>query len=241
MTSSPIRVLLVDDHLMVRRGLATLLLAFNDVQLVGEAQNGAEALALCATAQPDVVLMDLLMPEMDGVEATHAIRERYPNIRVIVLTSMDEYDYVQRSLAAGAEGYLLKSISADDLAAAIRVAIARRPPRAPESFEDLARAAHLPDPAPPEPGAELTCREHDVLELLAHGLTNTQIGAHLNISRATVKFHVSSILNKLGVCSRTEAVALAVQHQLISGPDDIRPIAGRGTGTAGQFSVTPLT
>jgi two-component system, NarL family, response regulator LiaR len=218
MTRSPIRVLLVDDHLVVRRGLATLLLAFNDLRLVGEAQNGAEALALCATAQPDVVLMDLLMPEMDGVEATHAIRERYPNIRVIVLTSMDEYDYVQRSLAAGAEGYLLKSISADDLAVAIRVAFAGRPRRSPESFEDLARAVHLPDPAPPEPDAELTCREHEVLALLAHGLTNTQIGAQLYISRATVKFHVSNILSKMDVCSRTEAAALAVQHQLISGP-----------------------
>jgi NarL family two-component system response regulator LiaR len=219
MTTGPIRVLVVDDHLVVRRGLATLLLAFSDLLLVGEAQNGAEALELCATVQPDVVLMDLLMPEMDGVEATHAIRARYPHIQVIVLTSMDEYDYVQRALVAGAEGYLLKSISADDLATAIRVALAGHPTPAPESFEDMARAVHAPEPARPEPGANLTAREHEVLGLLAHGLTNTQIGAQLNISRATVKFHVSSILSKLGVLSRTEAVALAVQHHLTKGPE----------------------
>ena len=220
MTTRPIRVLLADDHLMVRRGLATLLLAFNDVQLVGEAQNGAEALELCATAQPDVVLMDLLMPEMDGVEATRAIRARYPNIQVIVLTSMNEYDYVQRALVAGAAGYLLKNISADDLATAIRVALAGRLTRALESFEGMAHTSQTPELPPQEEyGADLTCREHEVLALLTHGLTNIQIGAQLYISRATVKFHVSSILSKLGVLSRTEAVALAVQHQLTKGPD----------------------
>ena len=219
MTTRPIRVLLADDHLMVRRGLATLLLAFNDVQLVGEAHNGAEALELCATTQPDMVLMDLLMPEMDGVVATQAIRERYPHIQVIVLTSLDEYDCVQRALAAGAAGYLLKNSSGSELATAIRVAHAGRPTQAPQSFEDMVRADQPLESASPELGADLTCREHGVLALLAHGLTNTQIGAQLNISRATVKFHVSSILSKLGVLSRTEAVALAVQHQLTKGPD----------------------
>jgi NarL family two-component system response regulator LiaR len=219
MTTAPVRVLLADDHLVVRRGLATLLLAFNDVLLVGEAQNGAEALALCATTRPDLVLMDLLMPEMDGVEATRAIRERYPDIPVIVLTSMNEYDYVQRALAAGASSYMLKNSSADDLAAAIRVAHAGRSTRTLESFEDMARATHPPEPAPPaDHGADLTGREHEVLGLMAHGLTNIQIGAHLNISRATAKFHVSSILSKLGVFSRTEAVALAVQHHMTTGP-----------------------
>ena len=218
MTTGPIRVLVVDDHLVVRRGLATLLLAFSDLLLVGEAQNGAEALELCATAQPDVVLMDLLMPEMDGVTATQTIREHYPHIQVIVLTSMDEYDYVQRALVAGAEGYLLKSISADDLATAIRVALAGHPTPAPESFEDMTHTAHTSEPAPPKPGADLTAREQEVLGQMTHGLTNTQIGAQLNISRATAKFHVSSILSKLGVASRTEAVAVAVQHHLTTGP-----------------------
>src|SRR5690242_13671762 len=112
MTTAPIRVLLADDHLLVRRGLATLLLAFPDLLLVGEAQNGAEALELCATTRPDLVLMDLFMPEMDGVAATQAIRERYPDILVIVMTSLNEYDYVQRALAAGAASYLLKNAGA---------------------------------------------------------------------------------------------------------------------------------
>src|SRR5258706_2009208 len=219
MTTSPIRVLVVDDHLVVRRGLATLLLAFNDIVLAGEAQNGAEALELCATAQPDVVLMDLLMPEMDGVEATQAIRERYPHIQVIVLTSTDEYDLIRRALAAGAEGYLLKNANADDLAAAIGVAPSGHPMLAPNSAEPKAHAPRTPEPAPwPGHVEELTCRELEVLAQMTHGLTNTQIGAQLNISRATVKFHVSSILSKLGVASRTEAVALAVQHHLTTGP-----------------------
>src|SRR5262249_7857497 len=130
-----------------------------------------------------------------------------------------EDNYGQAPLAGGAEGTRHKNSSADDLAVAIRVALAGRPPRAPESFEDLARAAHLPDLAPPEPSADLTCREHDVLELLAHGLTNTQIGAQLYISRATVKFHVSSTLSRRAGPPGREAGALAGQHQLTRGPD----------------------
>jgi two-component system, NarL family, response regulator LiaR len=221
MTSS-IRVLVVDDHLVVRRGLATLLLAFNDFVLVGEAQNGAEAIELCATAKPDVVLMDLLMPEVDGVAATRAIRERYPNVQVLVLTSCNEYDLIQRALAAGAAGYLLKNSSTGDLAAGIRVAHMGRPMLAPTSIANMVRSPRAPVLLPPpEPVADLTCREQDVLALMVHGLTNTQIGAHLNISRATVKFHVSGILGKLGAASRTEAAALAVQHQLTSGPDKV--------------------
>jgi NarL family two-component system response regulator LiaR len=220
MTSEPIRVLVVDDYLVVRRGLAALLLAFDDIVLVGEAQNGAAALELCATARPDVVLMDLLMPEGDGVAATRAIREHYPNIQVLVLTNCDEYDLIRRALAAGAEGYLLKNAKAGDLAAGIRETHAGRPTLAPTSIANMAPAPLAPAlPPAPEPGADLTGREQEVLERMVHGLTNTQIGAHLNISRATVKFHVSSILSKLGAVSRTEAVALAVQHQLASGPD----------------------
>jgi len=219
MTTHRIRVLVADDHLAVRRGLATLLLAFDDMMLVGEAQNGAEALELCATLQPNVVLMDLLMPEVDGVAATQSIRERYPHIQVIVLTSCDEYDLIRRALAVGAEGYLLKNSSPDDLAARIRVTHTGRPTLAPNSIEDMMRSAHAPPQSPPEEyGADLTDREREVLAQLAQGLTNTQIGGQLNISRATVKFHVSSILSKLGVASRTEAVALAVQHQLTNGP-----------------------
>jgi two-component system, NarL family, response regulator LiaR len=219
-TSEPIRVLVVDDYLVVRRGLAALLLAFDDIVLVGEAQNGAEAFELCATARPDVVLMDLLMPEGDGVGATRAIHERYPNIQVLVLTSSNVYDLIRRALVAGAKGYLQKNSSTGDLAASIRETHTGRPTLAPTSIANMMRTPLAPALLPPpEPLADLTCREQEVLELLTRGLTNIQIGAQLNISRATVKFHVSSILSKLGAVSRTEAAALAVQHQLTSGPD----------------------
>ena len=214
MPTEPIRVLLVDDQLMVRRGLATLLLAFADMLVVGEAGNGAEALELCATAKPDVVLMDLLMPEMDGVAATRAIHERYPAIQVLAMTSFNEHDMVQRGLAAGAHSYLMKNSNAEELASTLRGAYYEHTTHAPISFTDREPAAT------PEPwtgfGVDLSCRELEVLELLTHGLTNAQIGAQLVISRATVKFHVSSILSKLGAVSRTEAVALAVQHNLAS-------------------------
>jgi len=221
--SRPIRVLVADDHLVVRRGLATLLLAFDDIILVGEAQNGAEAIALCATAQPDVVLMDLLMPHMDGVATTKAICERFPNIHVVVLTSCDEFDLIRRAFAAGAEGYLLKSSNPDDMADRIRMSQASRPIQPPQSVEDIAPAGYMPEPPPPPylTGADLTDREREVLALMTQGLTNTQIGAQLSISHATVKFHVSSILSKLGVASRTEAAALAVQHHLAKLPSDM--------------------
>ncbi|HJZ45707.1 MAG TPA: response regulator transcription factor [Roseiflexaceae bacterium] len=225
--TNPIRVLVVDDHLVVRRGLATLLLAFNDLQLVGEAQTGAEALALCATAQPDVVLMDLLMPEMDGVAATQAICERYPNIQVIMLSSCDEYDLIRRALAAGAEGYLSKNSSSDDLAVAIRMSQAGRARLAPTSVEDIAHPTWTPELPLTDHGSDLTDRERDVLALLTQGLTNTQIGARLIISRATVKVHVSSILSKFGAASRTEAVALAVQHHLTNGRADLPILQGQ--------------
>jgi two-component system, NarL family, response regulator LiaR len=228
-----IRVLVVDDHLVVRRGLATLLLAFNDLQLVGEAQTGAEALALCATAQPDVVLMDLLMPEMDGVTATQAICERYPNIQVIMLTSSDEYDLIRRALTAGAEGYLSKNSSSDDLAGAIRMSQAGHARLALTSVEDIAHSTWTVEPPPSDLGADLTDRERDVLALLTHGLTNTQIGARLIISRATVKVHVSSILSKFGAASRTEAVALAVQHHLTNGRADLPSLQGQRSEEAG--------
>jgi len=205
MKSDPIRVLVVDDQQIERRGLATLLLSFSDMLLVGVARNGAEALELCATANPNVVLMDLLMPDMSGVEATRVIRQRYPKIHVIVLTSWDEYALVQNALSVGAESYLLKNVDAAELAEAIRGA-------SPAQAETSATQ--------PELGSDLTPRELEVLIQVAHGLTNGQIAANLIISRATVKYHLSSILNKLSANSRTEAAALAVQHNLITMPKE---------------------
>ncbi len=208
---TPIRVMLVDDHAVVRSGLAAFLMAFDDLEMVGEADSGEKALVLCEQTRPDVVLMDLVMPDMDGVAATQAIRERYPNVQVIALTSFREEELVQGALRAGAIGYLLKNVSADELAHAIRSAHAGRPTLAPEAAQALIHVATQP----PAPGFDLTPREREVLALMVEGLSNPQIAQRLTVSRSTVKFHVSNILSKLGVKSRTEAVALAVQHRLV--------------------------
>jgi len=207
-----IRVMLVDDHAVVRSGLAAFLLAFDDFELVGEAGSGEEAIAICADLRPDVVLMDLVMPGIDGATATRAIRQRCPQIRVIALTSFKEEDLVQGALQAGAIGYLLKNVTADELANAIRSAYVGRPTLAPEAAQALIQAATQP----PAPGSDLTPREREVLALMIEGLNNSEIADRLIVSRSTVKFHVSSILSKLGAASRTEAVALAVQHRLLS-------------------------
>lgn len=206
-----IRVLIVDDHAVVRKGLAAFLLAFRDLELVGEAGSGAEAVRLCSQLRPDVVLMDLVMPETDGATATQAIRKACPEVRVIALTSFEEQELVQRALQAGAIGYLLKNVSAHQLADAIRAAKAGRPTLAPEATQALIQAATQPPP----PGHDLTEREREVLALLVQGLNNPEIADRLVVSQSTVKFHVSSILSKMGVSSRTEAVALALKHNLL--------------------------
>jgi NarL family two-component system response regulator LiaR len=209
---NPIRVMLVDDHAVVRSGLRFFLLGFDDMELVGEAESGKEALQLCAEAQPDVILMDLVMPGMDGASATRAICERYPEVQVVVLTSFQEEDLVKNALQAGAISYLLKDVQADELAAAIRSAYAGRPTLAPEAAQALLHAAtHLP-----KPGQDLTRRERQVLALLIEGLNNNQIAERLVVSRSTARFHVSNILSKLGATNRAEAVAIAVRYKLVS-------------------------
>jgi NarL family two-component system response regulator LiaR len=207
----PIRVMLVDDHTMVRKGLATFLKVFDDLELAGEAADGEMAIKLCAQIQPDVILMDLVMPDMDGVTATRLIREKFPQVQVIALTSYKDEELVQNVLRAGAIAYLLKDVSADELASAIRAAHAGHSTLSPEAVQILVHATEQPT----DPGYNLTKREHDVLTLMVAGLNNTQIARRLFVSPSTVKTHVSSVLSKLGVTSRTEAVALAIRHQLI--------------------------
>lgn len=212
-TTSPsrIRVLVVDDHPMVRRGLATFLKVIDDMELVGEAASGEAAIQLCAQLQPDVVLMDMVMPDMDGEAATRLILKQTESIHVIALTSFKEEILIQSALRAGAIGYLLKDISADDLARAIRDAHAGRATLSPEAAQALVHAAGQP----PKPGLDLTGREREVLTLMIEGLNNTQIAARLTVSPSTVKSHVSNILSKLGVASRTEAVTLALRNNVL--------------------------
>jgi NarL family two-component system response regulator LiaR len=196
---------------MVRRGLAVFLTAFEDFELVGEAATGAEAVRLCVDLQPHVVLMDLVMPDMDGVAATRVIRRDYPAIQVIALTSFNDRERVEAALKAGAIGYLLKNVSIDNLAAAIRAASAGQPTLGPEATRALIEAATQPR----QPGHDLTEREREVLALLVRGLTNPDIADQLGVSRSTIKTHVSNIIAKLGVSNRLEAVTLALQHKLV--------------------------
>lgn len=209
--SQPIRVMLVDDHTMVRRGLATFLKVFDDLQLVGEAESGEAAIQLCAEVQPDVILMDMALPRMDGATATRAIRQQFPKVQVIVLTSFKEGDLIKKALEAGAIGYLLKNVSADELVGAIRAANAGRATLSSEAAQALVETTNQP----PTPGLNLTEREREVLTLMIEGLNNTQIAGRLTVSPSTIKSHVSNILAKLGVASRTEAVTLALRQRII--------------------------
>jgi two-component system, NarL family, response regulator LiaR len=207
----PIKVMIVDDHAVVRSGLSAFLMAYDDLELVGEASGGKEAVSRCREVSPDVVLMDLVMPEMDGAQTTEEILKTCPDIKVVALTSFPEEDLVQKALKAGAISYLLKNVSGDELADAIRAAYAGKATLAPEATEALIHSATKP----PAPGQDLTERELEILTLMTKGLNNDTIAKELFISTSTVKFHVSNVLMKLGAATRTEAVAIALQNNLV--------------------------
>jgi NarL family two-component system response regulator LiaR len=206
-----IRVFVADDHAMVRRGLATFLKAFDDMVLAGEAASGQAAVDLCAELHPDVVLMDMVLPDIDGAAATRLIRQKSESTQVIALTSFKEEKLVENALRAGAIGYLLKDVTAEELAQAIRAAHAGRATLSPEAAQALVDAANQPAP----PGQDLTGRELQVLALLVQGLTNRQIAGELTVSPSTIKSHVRSIMTKLNVASRTEAVSVALLNDLL--------------------------
>ncbi len=205
-----IKVLLVDDHTVVRSGLSKFLMVNKDLKLVGEASDGAEAVQKVSLYRPDVVLMDLMMPGMDGVTATREIHQKYPKVKVIALTSFAEQNMVQGALQAGAIGYLQKNITAKELGHAIRSAHEGRMTLSPEATQVLANSVAQPQ----IPGEQLTERERDVLKCMVEGLNNNEIAQKLAVSLGTVKFHVSNIFHKLGIDSRVEAVKLAIEQKL---------------------------
>jgi len=211
-TSQTIQVMLVDDHNVVRSGLATFLRAYEDLELVGEAKNGLEAVNLCHQKKPDVILMDLMMPEMDGIAATRAILADYPDIKIIAMTSFEEEELVHGVLAAGAISYLLKNVSADELSKAIRAAVSGRSTLSPEAARALVHATR----STKQSLFDLTEREREVLNLVVQGNSNQQIADALVISVATVKAHISNILSKLQVSSRAEATSFAIKNKLVS-------------------------
>ena len=208
---SRIRVVIADDHALVRTGLETVLSLFDDIELVAQAADGAEAVAVCGRTRPDVVLMDLVMPGLAGAAATQEILQQSPDTRVLVLTSFSDEALIESALGAGAIGYLMKDISGAQLATAIRRAAEGKTTLAPEAAEVLMHRVARPDLQ----GQDLTARERQVLTLLADGLTNAEIAERLVVSLSTVKSHVSSIISKLGASSRTEAATIAVRHHLV--------------------------
>ena len=208
---NPIRVMIVDDHLMVRDGLKVFLCLHDDLDIVGEASDGQQAIARCDQLRPDVVLMDIVMPGMDGPTATKHIRDKHPTVQVIALTSFTEKELVQKAIQSGAIGYVLKDVDPDKLAEAVRDAH-----RGKGTIDTSAAQVLFVKDDQPSQGYNLTSRESEILDLIVSGKTNGEIAQELSLSVGTVRFHVSNILSKLGVSNRTEAVSLALQHGLVS-------------------------
>jgi DNA-binding NarL/FixJ family response regulator len=219
-SDSPIRVLLADDHAMVRRGLRDFLELHDDIDVVGEAADGAAAIELAAALRPDIVVMDVMMPGIDGIEATARIRAETPGIEIVALTSFIEESRALAAIEAGASGFLLKDADADELAAAIRAAAAGEVHLDPAVASIVARRMRTgatlgsPTGTAADGIASLTARERDVLACVARGLANRAIATELGITERTARTHVSNILAKLGLASRTQAALLAVQHGL---------------------------
>lgn len=205
--STPIRVLIVDDHTIVRQGLATIINRDPEVTVVAQAQDGKQAIDLFREHQPDVTLMDLRMPQMDGVEAITTICAEFKQARIIVLTTYDADEDIYRGLRAGAQGYLLKDTGADELLNAIRTVHSGRKYISPEVGSKLAERMSNP---------ELSEREFEVLGLMAQGMNNLGIATALSIGESTVKTHVNRILSKLGVSDRTQAVIVAAKRGLVN-------------------------
>ena len=207
----PVQVLIVDDHPMMRKGLRSFLEVTRGLECVGEAESGEEAIEVCIQLSPHVAIMDMMMPGMGGVAATRVLRERCPQTRVIALTSFAEPRLVQEAVNAGATGYLLKNVSASELADAVFAAAEGRTMMGPEAVQALVQMATDPRPI----GSDLTSREREILVLLAKGMTNHEIAQRTAISEATVRFHVGNILGKLEVGNRTEAAQVAFKHHLV--------------------------
>ena len=209
--TNPIRVLIVDDHAMVRSGLKNFIYGYEWMEPVGEAGNGIEAVEFCAENDVDVVLMDMIMPQLDGSEATRRIMALGKPVRVIILTSFHEQDLVEEALRAGATSYLLKNVTAQELASAIRSAYAGHATLAPEATEALIKSTR----EKLDVGFSLTGRELEVLSLLVEGLSNREIADRLSLSEATVKFHLTNIFSKLGAKNRVEAATIALDYNLV--------------------------
>jgi len=210
------RVVVVDDHHAVRTGISAVLLAVNDIELVGAAADGQEALRVCEEVRPDVVIMDLKLPKVDGITAIRELRQRHPDVQVLALTSFPDEYWVQEALNAGATGYLLKNVELDALVAAVRATRQGRMTLSPESTQALVRTATRdPSSASTSSAGELTAREKEVLGLVVDGLANKQVAERLTITVATVKYHIQHLYGKLGVRSRTGLVAHALQRSLV--------------------------